>query len=207
MKGLLQSKRLRTNLIKWVTMYVCVMVLFTSVVTYSKYITRMNSDSRLEAAKFNVEIRFNSLCENEEEIPSASSNGTVSKVCNTEEYRPTSLIPYSFTVDSSELQVNNLFVLTLSIDPDFELVDFIDATTKTDIVKNTKVQTGDFEVETDTLATGEIIRVRLISDIVASQGGRTTYNVNVRYRKRSDGIYNGVDQSQVIKVGYSATQH
>lgn len=44
MKKLLQNKKFRTNLYKWFSMYICVMAIFTTVVTYSKYISNMGTD-------------------------------------------------------------------------------------------------------------------------------------------------------------------
>ena len=57
MKGLLQSKIFRKNLRKWLCMYVGVLLLFTTVVTYSKFITNMQGDDEeSKPAKFNVDV-------------------------------------------------------------------------------------------------------------------------------------------------------
>ena len=48
MKGLLHSKLFRKNLFTWLFMYIIVIGLFTTVVTYSKYISSMqNADKTI----------------------------------------------------------------------------------------------------------------------------------------------------------------
>lgn len=54
MKGLLQSKKFRNNLKKWLCMYVGVLLLLTTVITYSKYITSLQSEGKADTAKFNL---------------------------------------------------------------------------------------------------------------------------------------------------------
>ncbi len=54
MKGLLQSKRFRKNLGKWLFMYAGVMLLLTTVITYSKYITSLQNNHKASAAKFDL---------------------------------------------------------------------------------------------------------------------------------------------------------
>ena len=41
MKGLLHSKRFKENLYRWLFMYVGVIALLTTVITYSKYVTQL----------------------------------------------------------------------------------------------------------------------------------------------------------------------
>lgn len=57
MKGLLHSKRFKSNLGKWLCMYVGVLLLLTTVVTYSKFISNMQGDDdESKPAKFNVDV-------------------------------------------------------------------------------------------------------------------------------------------------------
>ena len=68
MKGLLQSKRFKKNLGKWVFMYVICMGIFTTVITYSKYISNMlDDDDSARVSKFNVGLKYckDALCEEE----------------------------------------------------------------------------------------------------------------------------------------------
>ena len=61
MKGLLRSKRFRHNLYKWVTMYVGVMLLFTVVVTYSRYMSSLEGSDQAKVARFEVGIRHKGI--------------------------------------------------------------------------------------------------------------------------------------------------
>lgn len=113
MKGLLQSKIFKKNLKKWLFMYVMCMGLFTTVITYSKYISNMidQSDSA-RVSKFNVALKYckDKNC-NEEGI------GTF----DTRKYRPTGEITYYFTIDTSNLEVNIQLFLTISTDRHFNI--------------------------------------------------------------------------------------
>ena len=81
MKKLLQSRKFRKNLGKWIFMYVICMGLFTTVVTYSKYISKMlSSNDEARVSKFNVKLRY---CENE----NCENGGTDNYI--TKNYRPT----------------------------------------------------------------------------------------------------------------------
>ena len=57
MKGLLQSKIFRKNLKKWLCMYVGALLLLTTVVTYSKYISKYNVDDDARITKFDVTVK------------------------------------------------------------------------------------------------------------------------------------------------------
>ena len=56
MKGLLQSKKFRKNLSKWLFMYVGVMLLLTTVVTYSKYISKFQGNDEAKTARFELRM-------------------------------------------------------------------------------------------------------------------------------------------------------
>ncbi len=111
MKGLLQSKRFRKNLGKWLFMYTGVMLLLTTVITYSKYITSLQSSSNASTAKFELAIHC------------TSSNG---KTCDndTEAYEVTKedlLLTYTFTVDASQMDVKSKLKLLTFVDKSFTI--------------------------------------------------------------------------------------
>jgi len=118
MKGLLHSKLFRKNLFKWIFMYVTVIGLFTSVVTYSKYISSMNSDDSARVASFDVSITYDGICENLGE----------NEICNNGTFRPTSKISYYFTVDTRGLEVSTVFVTRISVLEYFKNIQIYDVT-------------------------------------------------------------------------------
>ncbi len=104
MKGLLQSKRFRKNLFKWLFMYIGVMALFTSVVTYSKYISNMHSSDQARVAKFTYKV---------------ACDGIDSNVCNTGVHRLTKPIIYEFVLDTSQLEVSTKFTFAATVSSNF----------------------------------------------------------------------------------------
>lgn len=133
MKGLLHSKIFRKNLKKWLCMYVGALLLLTTVITYSKYISAFNpnpENARITKFNFVVDSVQNSQidCKNEED----SVTGEVKVKCSTiNAYRPTTEIPYEFTV-TPELEVNTFLATTIYIDSKFTPVRLIDKTLSED---------------------------------------------------------------------------
>lgn len=185
MKGLLQSKRFRTNLYKWLFMYVGVMLLLTSVITYSKYMTSMETNEESRVAKFEVGIDY-MKCES-----ITTTNDTEPKqICNAGYFRPTSDIKYYFTVDTTQIETDALFLLDIYVNNHFTLTGLKDYTNNKAI---------DITSTTDG-------HIRLTENIKASKGAKITYEVQVAYNEKSE-IYNAEQNfSNIVKVGYSATQ-
>ena len=112
MKKLFQSKRFRKNLAKWIFMYAGIMAFFTTVVTYSKYITKMGSSDTARVAKFNVQINYqHEACDVHNAL-----------TCNNGKHRPTETIYYDFVVDKSEIEVKTIMELTIYYLDEFKLV-------------------------------------------------------------------------------------
>ena len=132
MKELLHSKLFRRNLYKWLFMYVGVMCLLTSVITYSKYITSMQNDDTARVAKFNVKITNNDVCD---ELEDKCHYGTL---------RPTEDYEYYFTVDTTELEVKTLLVTIVSVHDDFNIIKLYDAETDTEfnnyVIEDNKIK-------------------------------------------------------------------
>jgi len=201
MKNLLHSKRLRKNLFKWVIMYVCVMFLFTTVVTYSKYISQMNADEKLTVAKFNVAIGFESgKCANI--TNTSNADGTDSKACVTDNYRPTSEIPYYFYVDTRELEVDNVFDLFVQIHSDFVINDLINESTGEKIIYDGKV-VNNAKYQVNSSSDGSSYHI--LYDILKGEGKRDNYFISVKYRDLNK-LPDISKVQRIVTVGYSATQ-
>ncbi len=221
MKGLLQSKRFKSNLRKWLFMYVGVMALLTSVITYSKYITSMMADpDSATVPKFNVFTE-------QLECPSAD------KEC-LNEYRPTGQrIPFYFTVNSEEIETEADLILTFAILNKFELIEISEIETEvqgdgTPITKQTKIYDG----ETKSCENGYVclsdntgfdtgieesdLTLSIKRDTIYTSKGESTYKVVVKYNCKEtteeacdlDKVF-GTNKEldlEVVKIGYSAIQ-
>ena len=190
MKYLFRSKRFRRNLYQWIVMYVGVMFLFQTVITYSKYISQMGSLDEARVAKFHVDVAYDQ-CTNfvTETICDSSSSCSPVSVCNSGYYRPTSEIPYYFSVDTSELEVKSLFLLNVSVHSDFEVLSFENLTNSTDL--------------TSSFLDNKAI---LTTTMAAGSGKKTYYKIVVRYRGDVSKFDKEKQYGQLVHVGYSANQ-
>ena len=102
MKGLLHSKKFRTNLYRWLFAYVGVIMLLTTVITYSKYISSMSLSAKKSPAKFKVAI---TQVDYDEDTT----------------YRPTSEITYKFKVDTTEIEVLTELKIYVAVNSDFKI--------------------------------------------------------------------------------------
>ena len=110
MSKLLHSKTFRNNLIKWIMIYVCVMLSTVSVITYSKYISELQSNASSTPAKFILTVTDGDIC-----------SATIPTLCNIEKFKTNDSIDYNFTVDTLELEVNTLLVLTINVNSSFNI--------------------------------------------------------------------------------------
>ncbi len=157
MKSLLRKKRVRINLYKWLGMYIGVIALFTSVVTYSKYITEISSSDNARVANFNININY----DDGKNCKAGSSEAT----CLVGKYRPTSDISYYFTVDTTKLEVRTFFVLTMNVHPNFRIVG----------LEKLKDGTTD-EYEKVNLVNNQVKKI-----VNTNRGNETKYKLIVRY--------------------------
>lgn len=204
MKKLLQNKRFRTNLYKWLTMYVCVMAIFTTVVTYSKYISSMGADETARVASFEVGIDF--VCDPTKLKVVQNEDGTSSHVCDMGTSRPTSLLTYYFTVDSTKLETDAILAISILVDEDFEIVDLKNTTNNITYLTNGALQTG---LGASLGTQNGNSKVRVDQDVFAKQGTKETYMIVVRYKDslvtdNTNAIFNHMQN--IVTVGYSATQ-
>ena len=202
MKSLLQNKRVRINLYKWLGMYIGVIALFTSVVTYSKYITEISRSDDARVANFNINVNYDKV--------KNCTAGTTESTCLVGKYRPTSDIPYYFTVDTKELEVRTFFVLSIYVDSNFEIVG----------LSKLKEGTIDEYIDLDLTSKKKANKITLKEIIKACQGSETKYKLTIRYNglkivrdENNNPLY--YDESKVnneelpakiVTVNYSAEQ-
>jgi len=183
MKGLLHSKLFRKNLFIWLFMYITVIGLFTSVVTYSKYITSMQESDIARVAKFDAAITYDGVC----------SNINENEICNIGTYRPTSELSYYFTVDNRNLEVSTVFATRISVLEYFKNIKIYDVTnTETEVTEF--VQNGNVFTLTEDLPVSKtyVRKYKITMDF-----DYTTYD-NDHSETKS---YNNA-----VTVGYSAIQ-
>lgn len=211
MKGLLQSKIFRKNLKKWLCMYVGALLLLTTVVTYSKYISKYNVDDDARITKFDVTVKN---IENE----NLTCTGEIDKLdCTTKDtYRPTTKIPYEFVV-TPNFEVNTLLATTIYVPASFnietleeingkvlydEKENIKDSSITISKIKN-KNEKGE-EVDTATIIT---ITKKIDTDDIINSNTPKTYKITIKYNYDEE-TYLTADKENlsVIKIGYSATQ-
>lgn len=177
MEGLLHSKKFRTNLYRWLFMYVGVLLLLTTVITYSKYMSKSVSNQDARAAKFIIDIK----------------EGECSG-CNLTSYRPTSKIEKELVLDFTNLEVTTEVELTLSLDPDFSY-EILEEKTNTSLLETCQSQNDDEKVKT------------LCGRIPANFNSIIKYKVVVNYTKDTYQFTTPKDQKyNIINVGWSASQ-
>ena len=200
MKGLLHSKRFKENLYRWLFMYVGVIALLTTVITYSKYVTQLiPTEEKALPAKFDVEIA---------NTDSAGNDCRKVECVTTGIYRPTSEIKYYFKF-KADLEVSAEILLLVRINEayrdDFKIVS----------VKESKV-TGFETVTNDSTNNPEsIYRVKLENeqDSITNEYKpiEKVYEVTVQY-KDLDSFNSKTDSNDfleaknVLEVGYTAEQ-
>lgn len=183
MKGLLHSKLFRKNLFKWIFMYVTVIGLFTSVVTYSKYISDMQSSDKAKVALFDASITYDGLCTGVNE----------NETCDIGDFRPTSKISYYFTVDNRNLEVSTIFITRISVLDVFNNIKIYDVT-------DTEVEVTDFDKD------GNVFT--LTENLKTNQTYVRKYKItmNFDYNSYDDDYSSDHSFNGAVTVGYSATQ-
>lgn len=187
MKKLLHSKVFRRNLFNWLLMYIAVIGLFTSVVTYSKYISSFQSDGIARVAKFDASITYDGIC----------SDLVEPEICNIGKFRPKTNLSYYFTVDTTELEVTTIFVTRITILKQFKNIKIYDIT---EIEK----EITDFDIE----ITDKEIIYTLTEELEISDMYKRKYKITMDY----DYENNDDDHSEehqingAVTVGYSAVQ-
>lgn len=194
MKGLLHSKRFKEKLYRWLFMYVGVIGLLTTVITYSKYVTQFTSEEKsARSAKFEADIVYTD----------SLGNGCDEKVtgCTTGVYRPTSQIKYYFRLTADFEVLADLYLTvriarkTDNITPeDFKIVSIRNVKSGESIqIDDPKKKTLTIQNEYDDV-TG---KMTTINDI---------YEVVVEYTGDINSETFSTEEKPIIEVGYTASQ-
>ncbi len=193
MKRLFSRKNYRRVFYRYLVMYFAVLFLFTTVVTYSKYISMISSNSNARVAKFDADISYlgNSLC-----VPGG-------EVCEMGSFRPTSPISYYFQTDV-DFEVSTLFVLSIFIDSDFDIVGLYQR------------EEGDNDYTAISFSKNTNL-IELKKVIAPNEGKKVTYKIVVRYTGENLVYHDGdspyyeyqeksIINQEIVKVSYSAKQ-
>ena len=177
MKGLLHSKRFRANLYKWLRMYLSVLLLFTGVVTYSKYVSSIGSNNdEARAAKFKITI--NDANDFDCDDYSDCSTG----IQYADDYQA-----YNFTVETNKLEVKTDLILLVYVNKNFDA----------NIVGYTEM------IEPDT---GEWRYYRFEYNNLEPDGSREPIKLHVEVRPKRGISLSEPTNYNTIKIGYSAIQ-
>ena len=106
MRFLLHSEKFKKNLYKWIGLYILTIMLFTGVVTYSRYISSINAIDVARTAKFKVNI---------EPLYEPCKNISEDTMCDTTELEVSSDLVITIMVKDSftNLRLYNLETNTL----------------------------------------------------------------------------------------------
>lgn len=193
MKGLLQSKRFKKNLSKWLCMYVGVLLLLTTVITYSKYISSFMGNDEARAAKFKVKINTNDCILN-----------ATGESCDSGTYFRDDEITYKFVVDTTELEATADFVLTVAVDSKFSIIKIANGS-------NTVCENDNCKAN---IVNGQKV-ISLLTDaskqITAGHGTSEEYTVIVKYSGTDEDFkdnlqYKAKENYQIVNLNYSAIQ-
>lgn len=198
MKGLLHSKRFRRNLKRWICMYVGVLVLFTSVVTYSRYVSNLSLNDEAKVTKFNVNI----------------GKGEASTESGKDPFLPTDTIYYTFTV-TPNFEVKTLLALTVNAEDRFTIESIIEETSNLEIYnKDIRNQNaGAITVSADTTVDGnnDNTKVVISRTISSAEAKSTTYKIALKFKYEDiKETYYTLDEylreKAIVNVDYSARQ-
>lgn len=177
MNGLLKSKVFKKNLCKWLVMYVSILGLFATVVTYSKYMSSLQLNGKAETAKFVVNVTYPDSCKDSTES------------CSIGSLRPTSNYNFDFNIET-QLDVKTLLHLDIYLNEKMEIVDLY-----RDGAKLTK--------DTDYAVIGNVVTIDKTIDY-SDSSNIDNYRVVAKLKEpKTDESFTLND---AVKVGYSATQ-
>lgn len=200
MKGLLHSKVFKRNLRKWLFMYVGVMCLLATVVTYSKYISSLLVSDNGRAARFNVDIQYKD-----------AGNCIIGETCLIAgKFRPTSSLNYNFHI-KTDLEVKTVFVVSIYVHDDFDIKSLTVGNKKMsldELKSNSKYNVSTICTKTDENGCIEQTKMITITDTVLPNNNiNSDYQIEVQYTK-NDKDYQSISgqELEVVKIGYSAIQ-
>lgn len=178
MSKLLHSKTFRNNLFKWIMIYTCVMLSTVYVITYSKYISELESNSSSRTAKFKIDVTKGDICS----VLSPS-------VCNINKFKYYDKVDYNFSIDTSEMEVSTLVFINIIVDSSFTI---------------DKLYVDDEEINFETNNNYELVgnTINITNTINVGYGTNHNYKLRLSYKN------NSVDSefTDAVVINYSATQ-
>ena len=185
MSGLLHIKRFRQNMLKMFAIYLVVILSTTSVITYSRYITSMESTSYARPARFNIDITKGDICVADTTICKLSSELT--------KFKPYDQLDYYFSVDTSQLEVTTIMATTIDIDTHYNFVGIYEIEDEVETLI-------DINNNDDYSISGR--RINISQEVEAGLGTVKTYKIRLSYIENSE-----TDQTyDAISVDFVATQ-
>ncbi len=202
MKGLLHSKTFRENLYKWLILYVGIMLLLTTVITYSRYISRFQGENdRAETARFNIAIK-------ELECKDSKTGS-----CAQDSYWFTNEVEYYFSVDTTDVEISAKEMLTIKLHSNFDIVGIYALDLERDgvmqdgkIVDLESLKKTETPLNTDQTTQEGSIVLSLKDEFNAKNGKVKGYHVVVKEKpdvKNDSDFYNYND---ILKINYLAEQ-
>lgn len=205
MKGLLHSKKFKSNLRKWLCMYVGVMMLLTTVITYSKYISSMLVEDNSEPNKFELNITPVACPVIEVDTPPVC-NSSIPDSMSTSTCRPTSIIASCFTVDTAGIGVDSDLWLTFdpatypnTVEPMFNIIgiDVLNENQSLEVYPSIN-QNWKYSMEND--------RLKLQKEVRAPSNNSWTIRVRSKRIISSVQDYATRYDGDLVKVGYVMEQ-
>lgn len=234
MKGLLHSKRFKKNLRKWLFMYICALLVFTTVITYSKYISQYGVEDAARITKFDIEIE-NIAIEGDGYTCNVADNEQKTITCTASEetkYRPTKNLDYTFKL-IPDFEVKTLLTTSIFVPNTFEIVSLkaeekyiekvtdkitgedkeVEKTRENIVLYDKENGVKDDSVSFSSITESEIVKNMITVKKNIAAGSKdpveVVYTITVRY-KYDETTYAAdatlKNNIEVVKVGYSATQ-
>ncbi len=196
MDELLHNKKFRSNLYKWIFAYVGVLLLFSSVVTYSKYITSLEQGDTSKPAKFDVKIS----------CPDCTIGDN--NVIDTGNFRPTQNIEYFFQINPN-FEVNTNLKIITTVDSEFfiQKLELIDLETS-EIIKKVyeKEENGD-KISSVTALEDKLLATSQITSNQKVNFNTMGYKLTIKFNKEVDEEYKkSHPYSQLARISYYAEQ-
>lgn len=186
MSGLLHIKRFRQNMFKLFVIYIVVMLSTTSVITYSRYITSMESTAYARPARFDIEIDQGDVCVANTNICKEGSG--VSK------FKPYDQLDYYFTVDTSQLEVTTDMDTTITIDSHFNFVSIYEKNSDDE-------EYSELTINEDYTVSSRAVYV--YQKVIAGEGSVKSYKIRISYRENST---NNPNFDEAVLVNFVAKQ-
>ncbi len=203
MIGLLHSETFRKNLSKWIFMYVAVLCLLSSVITYSKYISNMSrEEGDVRTSKFIIDVT--NIPTDESCLPTDTNESIdlskASSICSTTSIRPSGEVESYFIVDTSKLEVNADIYVRVSSSNNIDVL-------RVEQVNKTNEKIADMELTKNEDGEGQIFTV-VVDDIGDVDRETITYYRVVTKRKLTSDTTWNIDENEIhhLYIGYSAFQ-